>query len=393
MPPSLSSSLMHGLMDDELSSLVSTVAEFAARRVRPTVAFCDRTMQTIFSSKCRFQTEQLRRIMTSSLEAFPECWQPLNWSRFEETLQALVDGQDNRTLNARVTYLDIALDCLVASRRHQEQQQRPSGNSSSSSSNSGGGVQAGRAAEPLLPPLFLGAGGDQDGRAALKRCSKWAAKVWAKRHAGTMASIARPAGAHGGGNKDTSSIESNVTNARVCMAVSRAMGEALEAFRTAGGGGGGGNGSSSALQLEGCQLVAVELEYHGEVVPSAAGSESAGAQSAKEEAEAREATAKCLAGLVRSLGGRPFCPTLAGVLLQNMPSQKTSEAGVEVERLKALLRRQQTWGMCSGGRGGAGEKGGRRDGAGGGGRGSRAGAKGVQSGSLPRVCVVLVGYQ
>lgn len=51
MPPSLSSSLVIGLKGDELSIVVSTVAEFAARRVRPTVAFCDRTMQAIFSSK------------------------------------------------------------------------------------------------------------------------------------------------------------------------------------------------------------------------------------------------------------------------------------------------------------------------------------------------------
>lgn len=335
--------------------------------------------------------------MTSSLEAFPECWQPLNWSRFEETLQALVLGQDNRTLNARVTYLNITLDCLVASRRRRrrrrEKQQNLNSCTTATSGHAGGGVQAGAGAgagapaAPLLPQLFLGAGGDRDGRAALKRCSKWAAKVWAQRHAGTTASMMTKGGSN---NKNSSSIEDNVTNARVCVAVSRAMGEALEAFRTAGRGGGVGvGGSSSALELEGCQLAAVELEFHGEVGPSAAGAGSAGAQKEK------EATAKCRAGLMRSLGGRPFCPTLAGVLLQNMPSSQGTNsnraggAGTEVERLKALLRRQQQQqqqgvfaglgaGVGGGGGGVDGEKAGTR---GGGGSSRSGGAKGAQRGS------------
>eukprot|EP00752_Nemacystus_decipiens_P006657 g5985.t1 len=303
MPTSLSSSLMIGLKGEDLGSLVASVEEFAARGFRPTVPFCDRVMQEIFSSRCHYQTEYLRRLMTSSLEAFPECWQPLNWSRFEETLQELVVGQENLALNARVTYLDIALDCVEASRRRGQQ-----------------------------PQLFLGAGGDRDGRTALKRCSQWAAKVWARRHTGVTPS---PSSGGGGSSsscaKGSSGYRDDRMNARVCMVVSRAVAEALEAFHMAGGSGGVGGGGGGSLQkeLEGCQLVAVELESHAETKEA-------------------EGTARCRAGLMRSLAGRPFCPTLAGVLLQNMPVQET-EGGVEVERLKALLRRQQAKGVSGGG--------------------------------------------
>lgn len=252
--------------------------------------------------------------MTSSLEAFPECWQPLNWSRFEETLQELVVGQENLALNARVAYLDIALDCLEAT-RHRGQQ----------------------------PQLFLGAGGDRDGRTAVKRCSHWAAKVWARRHTGVSSS------GGGKGAKGSRNDRDSRMNARVCMVVSRSLGEALEAFQMAGGACGGGGGGSLPKELEGCQLVAVELESHAET------------------AEA-EGTARCRAGLMRSLTGRPFCPTLAEVLLQNMPTQEETKGSVEVERLKALLRRQQA----------RGDGGGANDGR----RSTRVGgAKVVQSGS------------
>lgn len=259
-----------------------------------------------FKPRCHFQTEYLRRLMTSSLEAFPECWQPLNWSRFEEALQELVMGHENLALNARVTYLDIALDCLEASRRRRQH-----------------------------PQLLLGAGGDRDGRTAVKRCSQWAAKAWAQRHAGVTSS-----GAGGGSSsaKGSNDDRESKTNARVCMVVSRALGEALEAFQMAGGAGGGADaGSSLPKELEGCQLVAVELESHAEVGEA-------------------EGTARCRAGLMRSLGGRPFCPTLAGVLLQNMPAQEETKGGVEAERLKALLRRQQARGVSGGGGGGGAEE-------------------------------------
>eukprot|EP00903_Cladosiphon_okamuranus_P015361 g14187.t1 len=301
MPASLTSSLIVGIKGDELGTLVAAVAEFAARGMRPRVPFLDRIMQEIFKSRCHFQTEYLRRLMTSSLESFPECWEPLNWSRFEETLQELVMGHDKLALNARVTYVDIALDCLEASRRRWQQ-----------------------------PQLFLGAGGDRDGRTAVKRCSQWAAKVWAQRHASVTSGAGRGSSSSTEGNDDDRELK---LNARVCMAVSRALGEALEAFQMAGGAGGAGAGSSLPKELEGCQLVAVEVESHTDVGDA-------------------EGTARCRAGLMRSLGARPFCPTLAGVLLQNMPAQGT-KGDVEFERLKALLRRQRARGVSRGGGGGA----------------------------------------
>lgn len=256
--------------------------------------------------------------MASSLEAFPECWQPLNWSRLEETLQELVVGQENLALNARVTYLDIALDCLQASRRRGQQ-----------------------------PQLFLGAAGDRDGRTAVMRCSRWAAKVWAQRHTSVTSS------GRGGSGKGSVDDRDKQTNARVCMVVSRALGEALEAFLMAGAGASGGGGGSLPRELEGCQLVAAELESHAEVSEA-------------------EGTARCRAGLMRSLGGRPFCPTLAGVVLQNVLAEEETKGGVEVERLKALLRRQQASGLSGGGGGDAEE--GRRS-------ARVGGAKAAQSGS------------
>ncbi|CAN0000443.1 unnamed protein product [Scytosiphon promiscuus] len=149
---------------------------------------------------------------------------------------------------------------------------------------------------PRLPQLFLGAGGDLDGRSAVKRCSKWAAKIWARRYS----SVASPATNSGGADGFSAG-----TNARVCAVASRALGEALEAMPARGGG-----------------------------TRTAAG--------AVASAAAREATARCRAGLMRSLGARSFCPTLAGVLLENMPTQEDKGGGSdEVEGLKALLRRQQ----------------------------------------------------
>lgn len=284
-------------------------------------------------SRCFFQTEYLRRLMTSSLEAFPECWQPLNWSRFEETLQEVVVGQDNLALNARATYLHITLDCLEASRRRYREQQVASDSAAA-------GGAAGVAAASPLPQLFLGAGGDRDGRTALKRCSQWAAKVWAQRHSSS--------GGTGAGVPDGGGI-SAVINARVCMAASRALAEALEAFSMVGGAGAAG---VSPRELEGCQLAAVEIESHAEVVMVSPAPSYRGAGAGED----REATARCRAGLMRSLGGRPFCPTLAGILLQNMPPAQGAKGGVaEVERLKALLGRQQAGGNPAGsGSGGGG---------------------------------------
>lgn len=226
--------------------------------------------------------------MTSSLETFPRCWQPLNWSRFDEALQDLVVGKDPLALGARAAYLDIVLDSLEASRRQRQ-------------GAAGGGARGGSSSSGV-PPLLLGAGGDRDGRTALKQCAKWAARVWAHRHAGVTA------GAAGGGGN----YGEEIVNTRVCMTASRALAEALEAFVIAAG------------ELEGCRLAAVILESE---------SESNGGKEA----------ARGVAGLMRSLSGRPFCSALAGVLLENMPEQQQQQGGgvvVEVEKLKALLRRQ-----------------------------------------------------
>ncbi|CAN0335853.1 unnamed protein product [Ectocarpus sp. 12 AP-2014] len=295
MAPSLSSSLVIGLKGEDLGSLVGSVAEFGARGVRPTGTFCDRAMQALCNSKCRFQTEYLRRLMTSSLEAFPGCWQPLNWSRFDEALQDLVVGKDPLALGARAAYLGIVLDSLETSRRQRQEAAGGGARGGSSSSSSSSGV----------PPLLLGAGGDRDGRTALKQCTKWAARVWAHRHAGVAEGAANAAA----GGRD---YDEEIVNTRVCMTASRALAEALEAFRMAAG------------ELEGCRLAAVILESE---------SESNGGKEA----------ARGLAGLMRSLSGRTFCSALAGVLLENMPEQQQQQGGgvvVEVEKLKALLRRQ-----------------------------------------------------
>ncbi|CAB1121014.1 unnamed protein product [Ectocarpus sp. CCAP 1310/34] len=224
--------------------------------------------------------------MTSSLEAFPRCWQPLNWSRFDEALQDLVVGKDPLELGARAAYLGIVLDSLETFRRQRQ-------------GAVGGGARGGSSSSGV-PPLLLGAGGDRDGRTALKQCAKWAARVWAHRHAGVAAGAA-------GGRK----YDEEIVNTRVCMTASRALAEALEAFRMAAG------------ELEGCRLAAVILESE---------SESNGGKEA----------ARGLAGLMRSLSGRTFCSALARVLLENMPEQQQQGGGgvVEVEKLKALLRRQ-----------------------------------------------------
>lgn len=227
--------------------------------------------------------------MKTALEAFPDCWQPLNWGRFEETLQRLVAEEDPVILNAHTASVDVILGCIETHRR------RRRGDRGQRVGTAAGGGAAGK-----LPLLFLGAGGDRDGRGALKKCAKWAAKSWGRRGAAVLA----------GEGVET----------RVCLAMSRAVGEALEAFCGAGGGGAG-----LGVELEGCQLVAAELE-------------------------GVEMTVPCRMGLFRSLvAGRPFRSTLAEVVLRGMP---TDEGGVEVERLKALLGRQ----FGGGGRGGGGAR-------------------------------------
>lgn len=227
--------------------------------------------------------------MKNSLEAFPDCWQPLNWGRFEETLQRLAAEEDRVILNAHTATVDVILGCVEAYRRRRRW--RGGGRLGAA-----GGERGGAAGQ--LPLLFLGAGGDRDGRGALKRCARWAAKAWERRGAAVLA----------GDEVET----------RVCAAMSRAVGEALEAFC------GAGVEVEVELELEGCRLVAAELEGVGMTAPRKM-------------------------GLLRSLAaGRPFRSTLAEVVLRSMPTEKGT---VEVERLKALL-----WRQVGGGRKGAGAR-------------------------------------
>lgn len=211
--------------------------------------------------------------MKNSLTAYPTCWQPLNWGVFEETLQLLAKERNPLAMNAHAVAIGVSLDCLEALRRRRR-------------------TGTGRGVVPL-PPLFLGAEGDKSGRAVVKRCARWAAMAWARR--------------------GEAALVGDEAQVNVCMVMSRVVGECLEAFSLAGEG--------QVAVLEGCQLAAVEMQSHGEVGADAGGS---------------EMSARCLAGLLRPLSGRTFFPTLAEVLLHNMP---TEEGGVQVELLKDMLSR------------------------------------------------------
>lgn len=99
----------------------------------------------------------------------------------------------------------------------------------------------------------------------------------------------------------------------------------------AAGGSGVGLGGVDVMVVEGCEIIAIELEAHGEAV---------------DEKGNTEMTARGRAGLLRSLAGRSFFPILAEVILQSMSGEENE--GGELDRLKALLVRR------AGGRGGSG---------------------------------------
>lgn len=224
--------------------------------------------------------------MRGSLQAFPECWQPLNWGRFEEALQQLAAHSDPLALSALSAYIDIVLDGVQAYRLRRRK-----------STTAATGTATAMVKSRAMPRLFIGAGGDRDGRSALKKCAKWAAKAWAKRGAEVFAG--------------------NEVETRVCLSMSRAVTQALEAFRSVGVGRSA--GSASRLDVEGCQLVVAEMQAHcGGTVDGDV-----------------EMGAKCQAGMLRSLASTPFFQTLVGVLSQSMSSEKE---GVEVERLKDYVK-------------------------------------------------------
>ena len=213
--------------------------------------------------------------MKSALSAYPTCWQP-DRGVFEGSLQLLVKERNPSALNAHTAVIEVLLDCGEAFRRR-----RVPANA--------------RGAAPALPPLFLGAEGDKNGRAVVKQCARWAAMTWARR--------------------GETALCGDEIHTNVCLMMSRAVGESLEAFALAGG-------ETRAAVLEACQLAAVELESHGEVVGNGGGA---------------EMTARCRAAMLRPLLGRPFFPTLAEGLLQYMPTEELG--GVEVDLLRSMLSR------------------------------------------------------
>lgn len=244
-----------------------------------------------------------------ALEAFPECWQPLNWGRFEEILEHLTIEEDPCAVNTYVAFINIALDCVEAYRRRRRGNRSRCGFGPAAAAAATVFPAPARAedASSQLPPLFLGAGSDRDGRGAVKRCSKWAIKAWARRGAAVLAG--------------------DLAETLVCMSMSRALAEALEAFQSLGEGGRAAPAAPAAaaaarLEAEGCELVADELDAHRAATVVVPGGE--------------EADARWVAGLVRSLAARPFRRVLAEVLLARM---STEEGGTQVERLKALLAR------------------------------------------------------
>lgn len=253
--------------------------------------------------------------MATSLEAFPDCWQPLNWGRFEETLQHLTTEEDPSAVNAYVTATNITLDCIEAYRHRRRDNPIRSGFGGATATTAPARAEG---AASRLPPLFLGAGSDRDGRSAVERCAKWAVKAWARRGAAVIAG--------------------DMAETLVCMSMSRALAEALEALQALGEGvmvagreGEGGRAAAARLTVEGCELVAGELEAHRKAIATVAGAE--------------ETTARCVSGLLRSLAARPFRLVLAEVILTRISTEK---GGVEIERLKGLLARHKGDGAGAG---------------------------------------------
>lgn len=85
----------------------------------------------------------------------------------------------------------------------------------------------------------------------------------------------------------------------------------------------------------------MEVESHCGELTAAAASGPAVAGGKQRAAAAAAARSRC--GLLRVLAGRPFCPRLAGMLLERLPPPQSSggkELAAEMEGLRALLERQ-----------------------------------------------------
>lgn len=239
--------------------------------------------------------------MAESLATFPDCWRPLSWDRFEECLQRIGGERDLCALSAHVVAVGLMLDCVE---RHRQK------------------YSATYTGSPLAP-LFVGSGGNGDGREALKKCARWAAKTWARR-----------SGHAAGGDVIPSQRD---IEARACHTVARALCEATEGFIAAGS---GTDGSAQRMETEGCQLIAIEVEaYCGELPGELPGAGSGAAASSNCGELAVEDAARCRAGLLTALAGRRFRPRLAGILLENMQEQGGGLMGVEKLRLFLSLAR------------------------------------------------------
>lgn len=139
--------------------------------------------------RCQFRTECIRRLLTGAVEAHPHCWQPLNWGRFEGSLQTLTTESAVEVINAHAAAVSITLDCVEMYRRGVVAKTTLEAGSAKANNNSETFVAAARASgavggvlegggggvlsASMIAPLFIGAGGsNKDGREAVKKCAR-----------------------------------------------------------------------------------------------------------------------------------------------------------------------------------------------------------------------------
>lgn len=203
--------------------------------------------------------------------------------RFEDTLQRVVAERDAAALVALSATVDLMADVLAHHRLQNVEGRHPG--------------------KRILPaPLLVAAGGERNGRLAVVKCTKWAVKTWVNR-AGSAA--AEPSS--GGSSKSAADV-------RACLAMSRLVSEAVDAFALVVG------------EEEACSVVSIELENHCATVGSSGG------------AVDWATTALGRQGLMRAMSGHRFLPRLAKMMLEKMPDGK--QEGKKMEELAMFLRRQ-----------------------------------------------------
>lgn len=153
------------------------------------------------AGRCQFRRECIRRLLKGVIEAHPHCWQPLNWGRFEDSLQLLTtETADVEAINAHAAAVSVTLDCVEAHRRRavakaalRAEARANVENTVDAACGGGGGSSEGVAAAAgvgmgsgvlqgggndvpsasMIASLFLGAGGSsKDGREAVKKCAR-----------------------------------------------------------------------------------------------------------------------------------------------------------------------------------------------------------------------------